>query len=132
MASCQSVPLQVNDSSHITEAEVVKAFQENSVKLVKVKPPQDGIFGSKLKGVKPGAYELNSKFIFIYEFATADDLENGKKVFADKTATMNVVSFSMFEKRNILIFYVHAEDLNSNSVPFEKEIKEALDSLVEG
>ncbi len=130
MASCQAA--QVTDSSHITEAEVVEAFQENNVKLVEVKAPQDGIFGSKLKGVKPRAYELNSKFIFIYEFATADDPENGKKAFAEKTASRNVVSYSMFEKRNILIFYVHGEDLNSTSVPFEKEIKEALNSLVEG
>lgn len=30
------------------------------------------------------------------------------------------------------ILYIHEEDLNSNNVPFEKEIKEALDSLFEG
>ena len=131
LSSCQPA-VQVSDSSHITEAEVVDAFQENNVKLVEVKSPQEGIFGSKLKGVKPGTYELNAKFIFIYEFATADDCENGKRAFAEKTESMNVVSFSVYEKRNILIFYVHEEDLNSDSVPFEKEIKEALDSLVEG
>lgn len=101
LASCQSESVQVTDSAHITEAEVVEAFQENSVKLVEVNPPQKGIFGSKLKGVKPGEYELNSKFIFIYEFATTEDRENGKKAFAAKTASLNVVSFSMFEKNFI-------------------------------
>ncbi|MFJ8234149.1 hypothetical protein ACIQ34_00230 [Ureibacillus sp. NPDC094379] len=36
------------------------------------------------------------------------------------------------EKRNILIFYVHGQDLNSDSVLFEKEIQEALDNINEG
>ncbi len=131
MASCQPA-VQVSDSSHIAEEEVVDVFQENNIKLVEVESPQEGIFGSKLKGVKPGTYELNEKLIFIYEFATADDRENGKRAFAEKTELMNVVSFRMYEKRNILIFYVHEEDINSDRVPFEKEIKEALDSLIEG
>ena len=98
LASCQSESIQVTDSSHITEAEVVEVFQENSVKLVEVKPPQKGIFGSKLEGVKPGAYELNSKFIFIYEFATTDDRENGKKAFAEKTASLNVIHLVCLKK----------------------------------
>lgn len=131
LASCQPA-VQVSDSSHIAEEEVVDVFQENNIKLVEVESPQEGIFGSKLKGVKPGTYELNEKLIFIYEFATADDRENGKRAFAEKTELMNVVSFSMYEKRNILIFYVHEEDINSDRVPLEKEIKEALDSLIEG
>ncbi len=54
------------------------------------------------------------------------------KEFATKTASMNLISYKSFIKRNILIFYVHGEDLNSNQVPFEKEIQEALDSLIEG
>lgn len=131
LASCQPA-VQVSDSSHIAEEEVVDVFQENNIKLVEVESPQEGIFGSKLKGVKPGTYELNEKLIFIYEFATADDRENGKRAFAEKTELMNVVSFRMYEKRNILIFYVHEEDINSDRVPLEKEIKEALDSLIEG
>jgi len=27
---------------------------------------------------------------------------------------------------------VHEQDVNSNSVPFEKEIQEALDNIIEG
>ncbi len=90
------------------------------------------IIGSKLKNVKPGTYELSEKLFFIYEFATKNDRKKGAKEFAEKTATMDLVSFSMFEKRNILIFYVHEQDLNSNSVPFETEIQGALDSIIEG
>ncbi|MCL1696726.1 hypothetical protein [Lysinibacillus sp. BPa_S21] len=130
LVSCQSV--QVNDSSHITEEEVVRVLQENGVKLVGAESSRENIFGSKLKDVNPGAYKLSEKQLFIYEFATVNDREKGTKEFAEKTATMNLVSFSMFKKRNILIFYLHGQNLNSESIPFEKEIKGALDSISEG
>lgn len=41
---------------------------------------------------------------------------------------MDLVSSTMFEKRNILIFYNHEQDINSD-VPFEKEIQEVLDYM---
>ena len=123
---------QVNDSSHISEAQVVETFHENNVKLTEAKSQQEDIFASKINGVKPGIYELNKKYMYIYEFDTSANRESGKKAFIEKTASMNLVSYSSFEKRNILIFYVHGENLNSDSVPFEKEIQEALDSLIEG
>lgn len=124
--------VQVSDSSHISEAEVVEAFYDNNVRLAEEKSQQEEIFSSKINGVKPGIYELNKKYIYIYEFDTPNNREDGKKVFVEKTASMNLVSYSSFEKRNILIFYVHGEDLNTDSVPFEKEIQEALDRLIEG
>lgn len=122
----------MNDSSHISEAKVVETFHENNVKLAEAKSQYEDIFASKINGVKPGLYELNKKYIYIYEFDTPDNRESGKKAFVEKTASMNLVSYSSFEKRNILIFYVHGEDVNSDSVPFENEIQEALDSLIEG
>ena len=125
LASCQSV--QVNNSSHITEEVVVKVLQENSVHLVEAKPSQENVFGSKLKNVYPGTYELGGMPFYIYEFATENELEKGMQEFDKKTATMDLVSSSMFIKRNILIFYVHEHDPNSESVPYEKEIQEALD-----
>lgn len=129
LAACQSV----TSSAYIAEAEVVEAFQRNKMNLVEIHTPEEeDIFGSKLKGVKPGAYQLKEKLVFIYEFDTAADREDGKRVFVEKTASMNLVSYSQFEKQNILIFYVHGGNLNSDNVLFEKEIQQALDSLVEG
>jgi len=129
LAACQ--PVQVNDSSHITEEEAVTALQDNGVTLVEAEFKKN-VFGSKLRGVVPGTYEVSGKPFFIFEFKTENDLVKGKKEFDKKTATMDLVSASMFEKRNILIFYVHEQDVNSNSVPFEKEIQEALDNIIEG
>ncbi|MEK4531650.1 hypothetical protein MKY07_08790 [Solibacillus sp. FSL W7-1472] len=129
LAACQSV----TSRAYIVEAEVVEAFQRNKMNLVEIHTPEEeDIFGSKLKGVKPGAYQLKEKLVFIYEFDTAADREDGKRVFVEKTASMNLVSYSQFEKQNILIFYVHGGNLNSDNVLFEKEIQQALDSLVEG
>ena len=129
LAACQ--PVQVNDSSHIAEDEVVKALTDNGVNLVEAEFLKN-VFGSKLGNVKPGTYEVSGKPFFIFEFKTENDLDKGKKEFAKKTETMNLVSASKFEKRNILIFYVHEQDLNSDSVPFEKEIQKALDGISEG
>ncbi|MEO4055085.1 hypothetical protein [Solibacillus sp. CAU 1738] len=129
LAACQ--PVQVYDSSNITEEVVVKALQGNGVNLLEAEFPKS-VYGSKLENVKPRAYEVSGKPFFIFEFKTENDLDKGKKEFAKKTETMNLVSASKFEKRNILIFYVHGQNLNSDSVPFEKEIQEALDGISEG
>lgn len=45
---------------------------------------------------------------------------------------MELVSSSMFEKRNILIFYVHEQDFDSELIPFEKEIQGTLGRISEG
>ena len=107
-------------------------MQNHTIELTEGTSVKGTVFTSKLKGVKPQVYELNEKLFVIYEFDTPEEREKGEKEFATKTASMNVVSYKSFIKRNILIFYVHGEDLNSNQVPFEKEIQEALDSLIEG
>ncbi|QUW23164.1 hypothetical protein JSQ81_06265 [Sporosarcina sp. Marseille-Q4063] len=100
LVSCQSI--HVNDSSHITEEEVVKALQENGVNLAEAEFPQN-VFGSKLRNVKPKTYELSEKPFFIFEFETEIECEKATKEFDEKTAAMELVSASTFEKGNILI-----------------------------
>lgn len=122
----------VYDSSHISKAEVVEVLQNYTIDLTEGKFVEETIFVSKLNDVKPEEYELDEKLFVIYEFDTPEEREKGEKEFATKTASMNLVSYKSFIKRNLLIFYVHGENLHSNQVPFEKEIQEALDSLIEG
>lgn len=121
-----------DSSSHISDREVVVALKNHNIELTEGTSVKGTIITSKLKGVKPQVYELNEKLFVIYEFDTPEELEKGEKEFANKTASMNLVSYKTFTKRNILIFYVHGENLNSNQIPFEKEIQEALKSLIEG
>lgn len=128
LVSCQSV----SDSSHITEGDVVKVLQESGIVLVEADFPRGNAFGSELRNVIPRTYLLNEKPFFIYEFENESDLEKGIREFAKKTATAELVSSSMFEKRNILIFYIHEQDFDSKIIPFENEIQGALDSISEG
>lgn len=128
LVSCQSV----SDSSHITEGDVVKVLQESGIVLVEADFPRGNAFGSELRNVIPRTYLLNEKPFFIYEFENESDLEKGIREFAKKTATAELVSSSMFEKRNILIFYVYEQDFDSKIIPFENEIQGALDSISEG
>ena len=122
----------VHVSSHITEEDLVKALREYGVNVVETKSSKDNIFGSKLNRVKPGAYELDDKQLFIYEYKTEDDPDKGLEQFNKNTETMNVVSYTVFTHRNILMFYVHAENLDVASIPYEKEMNDALRSFVEG
>ncbi|SHR50426.1 Uncharacterised protein [Mycobacteroides abscessus subsp. abscessus] len=128
LVSCQSV----SDSSHISEEDVVKTLQENGIQLVEADIPHGNSFGTDLRNVTPGSYLLREKPIFIYEFENEKDIEKGIREFAKKTETMELVSSSIFEKRNILIFYVHEQDFDSEIIPFEKEIQDALDRISEG
>ena len=128
LIGCSSVHI----SSHITEEELVKALHEHSVNVVETKSLKDNIFGSKLNRVKPSAYELDDKQLFIYEYKTTDDRDKGLEQFHKNTEAMNVVSYTIFKHCNILMFYVHAEDLSAITIPFENEINEALESFVEG
>lgn len=128
LVSCQTV----SDSSYITEEEVVKVIQENGIQLVKADFPRGNAFGSELRNVTPGRYLLNEKSFFIYEFENEKEIEKAISEFAKKTETMELVSSSMFEKRNILIFYVHEQDFDSELIPFEKEIQGTLGRISEG
>ncbi len=125
LVSCQTY-----SSAHITKEEVVRVLLDYQVELLDTNIPRGKPFGTKLNRVKPSEYELSGKPFYIYEFASEDDLKKGKGDFGEKTAAMNLVSYRIFEKRNILIFYVH--EINSEEIPFEKEIEEALASIIEG
>ncbi|GEM_PF-6439993 len=129
LVACQ--PVQTNDSSHITEEEVVMALQDNEIVLVKTEFPKNP-YGQKLGNVKPGTYEVNKKQLYIFEFKTENDLEKGKIEFAKKIEKMKLNAVSVFEKRNILIIYVHQQNEISGSAPVEKEIQKALDGIIEG
>ena len=101
LTACQSV--QVSDSSHITQEDVVIALQRNGVDLVEADFPEN-VFGSVLENVKPGTYELNGKPFFIFEFNTENDRENGEIEFDKKTGTMELVSASTFKKEKYTNF----------------------------
>ncbi len=132
LVGCDFGESSVSVSSHISEEDLVKALREHGVNVVEAKSFKDNDFGSKLNKVKPGAYKLDDKQLFIYEYHTEDDRDKGLEQFNKNTETMNLVSYTIFKRHNILMFYIHAEDLSATTIPYEKEIHEALQSFVEG
>ena len=131
LVGCSFNNLEYYNSSNISEEDLVEAIREHGVPIVEAKS-KDNIFGSKLNKVKPGAYELDDKHLFIYEYKTEDDRDKSLEQFNKNTETMNVVSYTVFTHRNILMFYVHAENLDTTSIPYEIEMNDALRSFVEG
>lgn len=119
----------VESSAHITDTDVVEALQNHHIDATLGKFEGNAIFTSKLNGQKPVVYEFNQKWLVIYEFDTPEDREKGEKEFVNNTASMDFISYKSYVKRNILLYYVHGEE---DQVPFESEIQQALDSLIEG
>ncbi|WP_042473813.1 hypothetical protein [Bacillus ndiopicus] len=115
-------------SEIITLDEVMDAFEQHDLELTKTKRSKNSILGTKLNGVKPSAYLLDNKSIYIYTFHSASDVQEALEEFRDKSAPMNLVSFTVYTKDNVLVYYVHAQDLAIIN-DIDPIIKEALDGL---
>ena len=76
--------LEYHNSSNIEEENLVEALREHGVPVVETKS-KDSIFGSKLNKVKPGAYEVDDKQLFIYEYKSADERDEGLEQFKKNT-----------------------------------------------
>jgi len=124
MTACQKTTLDV-----ITLDEVISSFEEQQLLVKKSKEvSKNNIFGIKLNGVKPSSYELDGKMLSVYIYDSAEERQKGLEDFRNKTATMDTVSYNVYEVENVLIFYVYEHDINMK-VEFDDEIKEALNEL---
>jgi len=124
MTACQKTTLDV-----ITLDEVISSFEEQQLLVEKSKEvSKNNIFGIKLNGVKPSSYELDGKMLSVYIYDSAEERQKGLEDFRNKTATMDTVSYNVYEVENVLIFYVYEHDMNMK-VEFDDEIKEALNEL---
>ncbi|QPC48251.1 hypothetical protein [Mangrovibacillus cuniculi] len=122
----------VDDSSNIELVEVVNSLKEYRVNLVKKAPKEKNDFGQKLKGVLPARYTLDDKDMFIYIFGSEENRKEGEAEFSQKTSDMKLVSYDTYTKRNVLIYYVHEEEMNSLHTSHKTDIQVALDSIEEG
>lgn len=113
----------------ITLNEVVSSFEKQQLVIKENKElSKDTIFAMKLNGVKPSSYELDGKLLSVYIYDSAKERKKGLEDFRDKTATMDIVSYNVYEVTNVLIFYVYEHDM-SMEVLFDDEVKEALSKL---
>lgn len=110
LSACQS-----RDPDAITLEKLLAAFEEQGLSL-KESDINDSIFGMNLNGVKPAMYELEGKLLTVYIYPSSTEREKGWGDFQNKTASMNVVSFKVYEVKNVLIFYVYEQEVINSVV----------------
>ncbi|MFO1445240.1 hypothetical protein KDN24_18980 [Bacillus sp. Bva_UNVM-123] len=121
---------QTTNPDVITLDEVLSSFAEHQLVVKENKVSNHNIFGMKLNGVKPSSYELAGKLLTVYIFDSAEERKRGIEDFRDKTASMNIISYELYEVENVLIFYVYELDRNKK-VETVDEMKEALREIGE-
>lgn len=117
---------QANDPNAITLEEVLSSFKEQQLSLKKSKVNKDHIFGMKLNGIRPSAYELDGKKILVYIYHSSDEREQGLEDWREKTASMDTVSYKIYEVNNVLLFYVYEEEI------LNSEIDSKIQNVVSG
>jgi hypothetical protein len=117
---------QAKDPNAITLEEVLSSIEEQQLSLNKSKVNKNHIFGMKLNGVRPSAYELDGKRILVYIYDSSDEREQGLEDWREKTASMDTVSFKIYEVNNVLLFYVYEEEI------LNSEIDSKIQSVVNG
>jgi protoporphyrinogen oxidase len=124
LTSCKSI-----NPDRITLDEVISSVEKQQLVIKENKEiSNDNIFGMKLNGVKPSSYELDGKLLSVYIYNSAEERKKGLEDFHGRTATMDIVSYNVYEAENVLIFYVYEHDI-TKEVEFDDEIKEALSEL---
>ena len=94
-------------------------LSEQDLHIVKDDDVTATIFTRKLHHEKPFTYLINDQPAFIYVFSSTKNRVKGIKQFKHDTESVNLVMYSYFEHKNILIFYVptttdeHYENTNS-------------------
>jgi hypothetical protein len=117
---------QVNDPNAIRLEEVLSSFEEQQLSLKKSKVNRNHIFGMKLNGIRPSANEIDGKRILVYIYDSSDEREQGLEDWREKTASMDTVSFKIYEVNNVLLFYVYEEEI------LNSEIDSKIQSVVNG
>ena len=80
----------------------------------------------KLNGIRPSTYELDGKKILVYIYDSSDEREKGLEDWREKTASMDTVSFKIYEVNNVLLFYVYEEEI------LNSEIDSKIQNVVNG
>jgi hypothetical protein len=117
---------QANDPNAIRLEEVLSSFEEQQLSLKKSKVNRNHIFGMKLNGIRPSANEIDGKRILVYIYDSSDEREQGLEDWREKTASMDTVSFKIYEVNNVLLFYVYEEEI------LNSEIDSKIQSVVNG
>ncbi|WP_391117388.1 hypothetical protein [Psychrobacillus sp. L3] len=120
---------QVTDSNTITLEETLSSFEEQEMSLIDSKVNDKNIFVMKLNGVRPSVYELDGKMLSVYIYDSTKERENGLEDFRKKTELANLISYKVYEVKNVILFYVYEKNLNSE---IDSKIQNVVSKLSEG
>ena len=116
---------QPNDSDAINLNQIVTAFENEQIPIKEAKASRSIVFGTKLNGTRPKSYMLEDKNVFIYIYGSSNQREKGLEDFVKKTEAYDVVSYQVYEVKNVLIFYVHEQDL-SEKITYHEQIQKVI------
>ena len=102
---------QTSSNERLTADDILQLFEQHHLTLTEAKRDTNDMIGMKLNGVKPNAYLLDEKPLYMYVFRSTNAVQDAIKEFNEKTATANLVSFNVYTKDNVLLYYVHGQDL---------------------
>ncbi len=122
------IACQTKEPNAITLDEVLSTFKHHQVPLKTTHVKNDEIFGMRLTGVRPTAFELDGKLLTVYIFNSQQQREMGLEDFYHKTALANIVSNKTYSVKNVLFFYVHGQNL-SEKVEMADEIQQIVSEL---
>ena len=116
---------QPKDSDAISLNQIVTAFENEQIPIKEVKASRSIVFGTKLNGTKPKSYLLEDKNVFIYIYGSSNQQEKGLEDYVKRTEAYDVVSYQVYEVKNVLIFYVHEQDL-TEEIPYHDQIQKVI------
>lgn len=125
----QAMATKIKRFSSTNEMGIREILQKNGVPLVEVESHTNSVFGVALNKVSPTVYELDGKFVYLFEFENEAQRIKGLEEFMDHTKFIDLASFETYEKGAYLMFYVHEYDLSSKNIPYVEEIQAAFDTL---
>jgi hypothetical protein len=70
--------------------------------------------------------KLDEKKLLVYIYNSNDGPEKGLEDWREKTASMDTVSYKVYEVNNVLLFYVYEENLTSE---IDSRIKNVVTGL---
>ncbi|MGN7477340.1 hypothetical protein ACTHOQ_05760 [Solibacillus silvestris] len=124
LAGCQS-------QQQTDDAKFIEALNGQGIPIKATTAKQEQVFTQNLNGQKPKTYLIDGKLLAIYSFERSADRSKAELIFHEKTAAQNIVSYEMYRQDQLLIFYVHEQNLAA-SVPYDEQIQEGLKQIKEG
>ncbi|AYC30153.1 hypothetical protein [Paenisporosarcina cavernae] len=112
----------------ITSEQIEAAFAENGLELTETEKNIDSIFGQRLNWEKPKVYDLNGRTLYLFLYRSSKGSDEGLEDFQKATASMDLVSFNVYQKENALLFFVHEQSLDEKVVE-DAYILKALDEI---